>query len=239
MVYAATEDGSDTMVFMIERDDPGITVAPVRTLGLRSIGLANLTFQDVELSEDRIVAAKDGVSHAQIFVSERRITGASWLLGRMRALVEKVIEDTKPKVRLNRNLSEFDTFKANIGRMHIAIESARSTAYRALERTEAGRETREYLHDPLVSIGKYLSTEVAIEVARTAQRLTGSHGYFESFEIDRYLRDFYGLVPILGGHPTIETEVGANVIWQHELRLRKKARTKQKLAEQRHKESTS
>ena len=232
IVYAATEDGEDTMALMVERDDPGVVVTPLRTLGLRSLGLTDLTFQDVEVTEDRIVASSDGLSHGQIFINERRVTGAAWLLGRMRALIDKVIEDTQPKVRYNRKLSEFDTFKAGIGRMHMAVERARSTAYRVFERTEVGRETKAYLHDPLVSIGKYLSTEAAIEVADIAQRLTGGHGYFEPYGIDRYLRDFYGLVPIVGGQIAIEAEIGARVIWQYERRLsaqHKQSKTKEKM----------
>jgi alkylation response protein AidB-like acyl-CoA dehydrogenase len=232
IVYAATEDGEDTMALMVERDDPGVVVTPLRTLGLRSLGLTDLTFQDVELTEDRIVASSDGLSHGQIFINERRVTGAAWLLGRMRALIDKVIEDTQPKVRYNRKLSEFDTFKAGIGRMYMAVERARSTAYRVFERTEAGRETKAYLHDPLVSIGKYLSTEAAIEVADIAQRLTGGHGYFEPFGIDRYLRDFYGVVPIIGGQIAIEAEIGSRVIWQYERRLsaqHKQSKTKEKM----------
>lgn len=219
IVYAAIENGSDTMAFMVERDDPGVVVSPLRSLGLRSLGLAELTFQEVELTEDRIVAPSDGLSHGQIFINERRVTGAAWLLGRMRALIEKVIEDTQPKARFNRKLSEFDTFKTGIGRMYMAVERARSTAYRVFERTEAGRETKAYLHDPLVSIGKYLSTQAAVEVADIAQNLTGGHGYFEPFGIDRYLRDFYGVVPIIGGQIAIEAEIGARVIWQYERRL--------------------
>ena len=92
-------------------------------------------------------------------------------------------------------------------------------AYRVFERAEAGRETRAYLHDPLVSIGKYISTEAAIEVADIAQRLTGGHGYVERHDIERYLRDFYGLVPIVGGQIAIEAEIGARAIWQHERTL--------------------
>ncbi|GAB4278508.1 MAG: Acyl-CoA dehydrogenase [Candidatus Promineifilaceae bacterium] len=220
IVYAATEDGADTLAIMVERDDPGVTITPLRTLGLRSLGLAELTFENVALTEDRIVTPSDGLSHGQIFINERRVTGAAWLLGRMRALIDKVIEDTQPKVRFNRKLSEFDTFKAGIGRMYMAVERAKATAYRVFERTELGRETKSYLHDPLVSIGKYLATEAAIEVADIAQRLTGGHGYFEPYGIDRYLRDFYGVVPIIGGQTAIETEIGSRVIWQRERKLK-------------------
>lgn len=225
LVYAATEDGADTMVFMVERDDPGVTVTPLRTLGLRSLGMASITFDGVELTEDRIVAPRDGLSHGQIFVNERRITGASWLLGRMRSLIERVIEDTKPKVRFGRRLSDLDTFKAGIGRMSMALERARSSTYRMLERVESQRETRAYVHEPLVPIAKYVATEAALEVADIAQRLSGGHGYFEPYGIERHLRDFYGLVPIIGGQLAIETQVGDHVVWRHDRRLHARRNT--------------
>lgn len=97
-------------------------------------------------------------------------------------------------------------------------------AYRVFERVEAGRETRTYLHDPLVSVGKYVAAEAAIKVADIAQRLSGGHGYFEPYGIDRYLRDFYGVVPIIGGQTAIEAEIGARVIWQQERRLKNRQR---------------
>lgn len=215
LVYAATEDRSDVMVFMVERDDPGVEVRPLPSLGLRSLGLCQVAFHDVELCKDRVAAPVDGLSHSQLFVNERRVTGSAWLLGRMRSLIERVIEDTLPKERFSRRLVDFDTFHAAIGRMQIALEAARSVAYRSFARTEAGRAEDGYLHDALVAVGKYLSTENALFVADTAQKLTGDHGYFERFEFDRYLRDFYGLVPIVGGQYAIETQLGERVISEH------------------------
>jgi len=218
IVYASTEDGQDTIAVMVKRDDPGVTVTPLKSLGLRSIGLTEVSFKDVELSEDRIIAKKDGISHAQIFINERRVTGSAWLLGRMRALIDRVIEDTLPRSRYNRPLADFDTFKSGIGRMLMAVERAKNTAYKAFAETEAERENNNFVHNPIISIAKYLSTESALEVADIAQRMTGGHGYFESFGIERFIRDFYGLVPIIGGQPAIEVEVGARYMFEKESR---------------------
>lgn len=218
LVYAALPDRSDTMVVMVHADDPGVEVKPLRSLGLRSIGLAEVNLTSVELDESRVVAARDGISHAQLFINERRVTGAAWLLGRMRALIELVIDDASPKKRLERDVLDFDTFKGLIGKMQIALESARAVAYKVFERTEAGKAVDGHLHDPLVAVGKYTSTEAAIAVADMAQRLAGGHGYFEKHGIERYLRDVYGLVPILGGQTAIEVQLGSHVIWQQERR---------------------
>ena len=215
IVYAGID--GDTVAIMVDRDDPGVVVHPVETMGLRSIGLAELSFEDVELDASRVLAPSGGLSHGQLFVSERRVTGASWLLGRMRALIEKTIDDTEPKVRFGRPLVDYDTFQGSIGRMVLALEMARASTYRALARAEAGGG-KACIQDPTISAAKYVAVEQALVVADLAQRLTGGHGYFQKHGFDRFLRDFYGLVPILGSQLAIETGVGARQIFEQQRR---------------------
>ncbi len=215
IVYARIEDSDDTMVVLVEAADPGVTTLPQRSLGMRSLGVSSVRFDNVVLGDDRIIQATDGLSHSQLFVNERRVTGSSWLLGRMRALIQHIIDDTLPKSRFGRRLVEFDTFIAAIGRMQAALESARALLYRVLHRVEQGKHRSSYLHDPLVAVSKYVATEAAVLCADTAQRLAGDHGFFERFEIDRYLRDFYSIVPIIGGQYAIETELGRRVLFFH------------------------
>ncbi|MFT4628106.1 MAG: alkylation response protein AidB-like acyl-CoA dehydrogenase [Myxococcota bacterium] len=233
IVYAATEDGQDTVAVMVDRDDPGVVVTPLPTLGLRSIGLAEVSFTDVELDPSRVLAPNDGLTHSQRFINERRVTGASWLPGRMRALIERVIDDAAPKERFGREIIDLDTFHAAIGRMYIAMQTVRSTTYRTLEHTEAGRHDRSFVHDPMLSVGKYVAVECALELAGLAQKLTGGHGYFDKHDIHRTLRDFYGLSPILGGQLAIESTLGSSVIFQHQRRRAASADTA------RHKEDCS
>ena len=78
--------------------------------------------------------------------------------------------------------------------------------------------------EPLVPIAKYVAVESALECAAIAQRFAGSHGYFSEHGIDRYLRDFYGLSPIVGSQPAIETQLGARTLFRHQLRMRAAAR---------------
>lgn len=218
IVYAATEDGSDTVAIMVERDDPGVEVVPLETQGMRSLGLAEVHLDNVALDADRIVAASDGVSHSQIFVNERRVTGSAWLLGRMRSLIERVIADSADKKRLGRSVLDFDTFQSGIGRMVIALETARSTAYRTFAEVETNRSEGTFIHNPMVAIAKYVSTECALEVARIAHRISGGHGYFRKYGIERYVRDFHGLLPILGGPDTVEALLGGRTIFHEQLR---------------------
>lgn len=224
MVYAATEDGTDVKVLMVHRDDPGVTIEPIRSLGLRSLGLCSVSFDDVVLGEDRVVEAADGFSHSQLFVNERRVTGSAWLLGRIRSLIERVIDDALPKVRYGRNVVELDTFHAGVGQMRIALEAARAVVYTALERTDRAGSEESYLHDPAVAVGKYVAVQSATTVAEIAQKLAGHNGYFERYGFERYLRDFYGVLPILGGQYAIETQLGERLVFERRLQARRSAR---------------
>jgi alkylation response protein AidB-like acyl-CoA dehydrogenase len=225
IVYAATEDGDDTVAIMVDRDDPGVVVTPVPTLGLRSLGLAEVQFTDVELDASRLLAASDGLGHSQLFINERRQTGACWLLGRMKSLIERIIDDALPKQRGHRSVVDFDTFQAGIGRMSLLLEAARSTTYRSLARAEPGRTDCGVNDEQMVSVAKYVAVESALEVAGIAQRLSGGHGYFSKYGIDRYLRDFNGVQPILGGQLAIEAVAGAKLIFQQQLRRRAGGKT--------------
>ena len=212
IVYGVNEAKNDIIALMVERDDPGVELQPVPTMGLRSIGLARLFLHDVRVSKDRLVAPSDGVSHAQIFINERRITGSCWILGRMRALFEKVVRHLDERIRYKQPLTEMQTVQAALGRMHIAIETSRLYVHNMLAGT--GRGDIDYLWDPQVAKAKYFLTEQALTVAQTAQHILGGYGYMQEYGFDRYLRDFYGLVPIIGTQYTLEVDIGIRAVQQ-------------------------
>ena len=212
ITYGVNEDGNDLIAVMVERTDPGVELTPVATMGLRSIGIARLKLDQVKVPGDRVLVPSDGVSHAQIFINERRITGASWVLGKMRALLESIIEHLSHRIRYERPLTEMQTIQAAIGRMSVAIESSRLMVHSMLERV--GNEDLDYLWDPNVAMAKYFLIEQAVGMAQTAQQLLGGYGYMQEFEFDRYLRDFYGVVPIIGTQYTLEVDLGIRAIQQ-------------------------
>ena len=219
IAYGVNEAKNDIIALMVERDDPGVELAPVPTMGLRSIGLARLFLNDVRVPEDRVVVATDGVSQAQIFINERRITGACWILGRMRALFEKVALHLEGRIRYKLPLTEMQTVQAALGRMHVSIEASRLFVHTML--AETGRSDLDYLWNPWAAKAKYFLIEQATQVAHTAQQILGGYGYMQEYGFDRFLRDFYGLVPIVGTQYTLEVDIGIRAV--QELRMKHNA----------------
>ncbi len=135
----------------------------------------------------------------------------------MRALLEAVVEHLSHRIRYERPLTEMQTIQAAIGRMSVAVDSARLIVHSMLERV--GNNDLDYLWDPNVAMAKYFLLEQATHMAQTAQQILGGYGYMQEFEFDRYLRDFYGLVPIVGTQYTLEVDLGIRAIQQLETNI--------------------
>ena len=209
LVYLRNES-NDLVVFVVDRNDPGVDVSPIQVSGMRAAGLASLRLVDVRLPEERLLVASDGLSHAQGFLNSRRVLHACAPLGRMQAIFESCIRSLRQTVRYEEPLTDFKNVQAALGRMHISIETARSTVYRALEQARQGKS--DPLFDPLHSIAKYHVTEQAVQLSLTALRLMGGIGYLKEHSYERYLRDFTGLIAGAGTQDILEVDLGIAAI---------------------------
>ena len=105
--------------------------------------------------------------------------------------------------------------------MHVSIDAARLIVHNMLDKT--GRNDLDYLWDPWAAKAKYFLIEQATQMAHTAQKILGGYGYMQEYGFDRFLRDFYGLVPIVGTQYTLEVDIGIRAV--QELREKQYAET--------------
>jgi alkylation response protein AidB-like acyl-CoA dehydrogenase len=208
MVYCRDSENQDLRVLLVDCASPGFSMHPKRSMGLRAIGLASIELNGVFVPDDHVVAAFDGISHAQKFIRDRRLTLGSWVAGRLMRLCQKVIEALDPLERFGAKVLSNNAVQADLGRMVANIHIVRTVTERMVRDADAGRT----LTALSLSTGKHLAAQCAVETAHIAQRLLGGMGFWEEHGFDRYLRDVYGLLPILGGPIAIEQELGSRAI---------------------------
>jgi acyl-CoA dehydrogenase len=212
MTYLRERDSGDLVVMLIERTDPGVEVTPVEVTGLRAAGLSSLKLDGVRLSNERVLQREDGVSHAQRFLNERRTLLACGALGRMQAVFELCIDSLDATVRYGKRLVEMQNVQASFGRMFAGIESARALAHFALQRQAGLVPGYDPFFDPIGAAAKYTISERAIDVSTRAFRLLGGKGYVRDQRIERYVRDFYGLLAGGGAQDVLEVDLGIDAI---------------------------
>jgi alkylation response protein AidB-like acyl-CoA dehydrogenase len=222
LTYLKDRTSGDLLVILVHKDDPGVSLSPVAVTGFRSAGLATLRINDVILGKERLLTQVDGLSHAQRFLNQRRPLLVCGALGRMRAIRDRCVRELLQTERYGQPLTEMQNVQATIGRMTIRIESARALLLRTLTRMRDGES--DALFDPLPSAAKHHVTEQALEVVLCAMRLLGGQGYLKDSALERYLRDFTGLIPGAGAQDILEVNLGVGAISEVERALREEER---------------
>ncbi len=209
LTYPLDESG-DMLACLVQADDPGVTVTAAEPLGMRTAGAASVTFDDVPLPADRILEATDGLTHAQRFLSHQRLWLACAPLGRARAVLEECAARTASSIRYGEPVAGLKNVEASLGRMYVAIESARAMLYRALSWMDTGRA--EPVFDPVIAAAKYHAVDRIRFVLERALNVLGGFGFYGTPHPGRYLRDFVGLVLAAGTQDTLEVNLGASVV---------------------------
>lgn len=221
LIFARSEETGDVVAVLVEREDAGVEITPYLATGLRASGMARVRMLDVELPEDRMLVANDGLSFGQRFLNDRRLEMPCWALGRMRALCETAVQELSQRIRYGLPVTEMQGVQAAIGRMVVAIESSRLVVASALERIAA--EAHDPYWDPPLALTKLHVVEQALAVARTLQDILGGVAVFEAGPYERTIRDLMCLNPIAGTMATLQVDLGIRAITEIEQRRRRAA----------------
>ncbi|MEG3436442.1 acyl-CoA dehydrogenase family protein [Pannus brasiliensis CCIBt3594] len=216
MTYARYQKNGfdDLKVLLVDRNWPGVEVIPLPMAGWRAAGISTIHFHDVYVPEEAVMVATDGLSHVQEFLNARRAILVSPVLGRMQAILEDCTRYLGGSIRYNRPLTVMQGVQAEIGRMYKLVETSRAIVYRALENQSIERD--DPLWDPITSLAKSYTTDSAIQLVLTAQRVLGGAGQLRTNHYERYLRDFCGLIPGGGAQGTLDVDLGVAVISRYE-----------------------
>jgi alkylation response protein AidB-like acyl-CoA dehydrogenase len=218
LTYVADEN-QDLSLCLVDRDDPGVEVLPVACLGMRSAGITKLRLTDVQVPPERVLVSHDGLSHAQRFLNSRRIFLICGGTGLLQAMLEECIRILGQTIRYGSSIVELQNVQAGIGRIYVALETARTMLHRALERIHFSKQDPHF--DTVVSAAKYYGVEQALVVTQQMMRLLGGKSYTSRLPFQRYLRDFYGGVMGGGTQDILEINLGLEVISAVERRFTK------------------
>lgn len=217
MTYVRAE-GGDLAVILVERDDPGVDLTPVGTMGVRAAGLASLRLDNVRVPVDRVLVASDGLGHVQRFLNQRRLLLSCGAVGRMRWAVDACVQLLSETERYRMALTDMQAVQAKLGKLFVSLETSRIVAHHGLQRLAS--KAYDPVWDPHLSAAKYYLTEQALHVGHTILHLTGGRGYESKYGFERYVRDVTGLISGSGAQDILEVDLG---VWLASGRERKKA----------------
>jgi alkylation response protein AidB-like acyl-CoA dehydrogenase len=203
LVFGKLEQRS--VACLVPRGTPGLEVEPIHDLmGFRSAGLAQLTFNDVEVPSANIVG-KPGfaLSHvAPVGLQYGRISTACSGLGLLRGCFEESIAYAAVRKIAEKTVGEIGMIRSLIARMGTDLEAGSFLCHNACRSEED--HVPEAFEKTLTA--KYFTSRAAVRAASDAIQIRGASGCHESSPVSRYYRDAK-IMEIIEGTTQIHEEI--------------------------------
>lgn len=159
--------------------------APERKMGLRASPVAQLRFDSVEVSADRLIGAEgEGFAIAMSALDSGRLGIAACAVGLAQAALDQAVRFAGQRVQFGRPIHEFQGVSFMLADMATGVEAGRQLYLHAASLRDAGEPfTRQ------AAMAKLFCTDMAMRVTTDAVQILGGSGYTEEFPVERYMRE--------------------------------------------------
>ena len=190
-------------LFLVDADAPGFTVSrELHKLGMHSSDTAELVFDDVHVSADRLLG-EEGKGFVEIMweLQGERLIGAAGTIAGAQLAFEGTLAYAKQREAFGRPIGSFQANRHRFATMATELEAARQLTYDTALAWERG----EY---PVrqISMAKLYAGVVANRVVNGCLQMFGGHGYATGSGIERAWRDAR-LIRIGGGTDEVMREI--------------------------------
>ncbi len=192
LVFARTEPGvslvEGSTCFLVPRETDGFSTGRVHDkMGERLVNNAVLNFDDCFVpDEDVLGEVGQGFQVLARFFPASNAYAAASAIGVAEHAYERALSWTRNRVQGGKPLIDHDLIAADLARMWMLIEAARSYIYRAAQAAEDPEQT----WDPTMgALPKVFASEAAWQVVTTALELHGGYGYMRDLGFDKLVRD--------------------------------------------------
>lgn len=181
LVVAKADDG--LAIVLVPSDAKGVDIERLDLVDSRN--MANVTFNDIAIPGDAVIAAPGDadrrISHA---LDLGRALVASELLGIAQEAFERTVNYLKEREQFGQKIGAFQALQHRASRMYVALDLARGPLLKALR----AFETSDPSQSALASLAKATATKTARHVLNEAIQLHGGIGVTDEYDIGLFFK---------------------------------------------------
>ncbi|HEY3239574.1 MAG TPA: acyl-CoA dehydrogenase family protein [Acidimicrobiia bacterium] len=182
-VLARTDTGP--ALFLVPLDAPGVTVAPFDDMGMRPLGRAVVTFDDVEVPADALLGEPGaGLRTTLASLAASKVLVCCFCLGVARAALDDAVAWSKERVTFGAPLATRQGITFPLSDAATQLEAARLLAHKALWKADHGLDFRSE-----AAMGKSWIPRLASSVCHEAILTIGHVAYSREHPAQLRLRD--------------------------------------------------
>ncbi len=188
-VVWAELDGAPRL-FAVERDRPGVEVAPEPAMGMRAADLCTVRFDDVELPAEALLGEGD----PQRAIDLGRLAWASLAVGQAQAVFEHARDYANERVAFGEPISNKQSIAFLIADLAIELDALRLMTWRAAARAERGVPFTREAHLAAVQCAAK-----AAKIGSDGVQVLGGAGFLREHRVERWYRHLAGAAMMEGG----------------------------------------
>lgn len=198
LVYANVEGEGEperTAAFLVERGMAGLQVRPVtQALGLRSAGMAHLTFDGCRISGGQLIGSVgQGASIAGETWASARYGLAALAAGIAQGALKASLAYAKERTQFGKPIARQQAVAFMLAEMCAAAEASSLLARQAAWNEDKGLAYAEPSARALA-----FAADAAMGSTTNAVQILGGYGYMKEYRVERYMRDAKALHMVKG-----------------------------------------
>ncbi|MEP4146008.1 MAG: acyl-CoA dehydrogenase family protein [Halioglobus sp.] len=190
LVIAALQ-GQGTAAFIVEGSPEGMTRTAESNMGLRTLQLATLDFDNVQLPLDSRLGNDE--FDLQRFIDLSRLGIGALAVGTCQAVLDYVKEYVNERIAFGEPISNRQSVAFMVADMATELEAMRLMVWRAASLAEQGLEFHQQAYLAHVACGEY-----AMKIGTDGVQLLGGHGFCREHPVEMWYRNLRAIA-ILDG----------------------------------------
>jgi alkylation response protein AidB-like acyl-CoA dehydrogenase len=187
LVFARTsgEGAGGISVFVVAKDDPGLSHQRLDLVGLKGSYTSSLFFSDLRLPADRLIGEEgQGFATAMgFFAGSRPQIGAS-AVGVARAAFEYAVDYAREREAFGKPILANQGVSFQLAEMGMKVDAARALVWKACSARDRGEDI-----GLIGSYAKAFAADVAMETTVNAVQVLGGAGLSSDHPTGRWMRD--------------------------------------------------
>lgn len=184
-------DGDGPAAFIVEGTPDGMSRTREAHMGLRTLELATLSFDNVQLPAEARLG--EGRFDLQRFVNLSRIGICALAVGCCQGVLDYVKQYVNERVAFGEPISHRQAVAFMVADMAIELEAMRLMTWRAASRAEQGLDFREQAF-----LAKVACADHAMKIGTDGVQLLGGHGFCREHPVEMWYRNLRAIA-ILDG----------------------------------------
>lgn len=191
ILVVAELQGTGIAAFIVEGTPAGMSRTEESHMGLRTLQLATLAFDNVQLPTDALLGA--GAFDLQRFIDLSRIGICALAVGACQGVLDYVKDYVNERVAFGEPISNRQAVAFMVADMAIELENMRLMTWRAASRAEQGLDFHKQAY-----LAKVTCSEYAMKIGTDGVQLLGGHGFCREHPVELWYRNLRAIA-ILDG----------------------------------------